>query len=273
MRSYGRAGSAVTVVNAFATGKGAAVGIDLWTEARVRLTDGGISGSITVRGESYGDTRLVEAVVDVVRRETGEDFGIEFEISSEIPVGKGLKSSSAAANALVLALCDALGIEIEPVEAVRLGVKAARLAGVTITGAFDDASASLLGGLCLTDNVRDELIKREEVESEPLVLLIPEETLMTADLSGLDFSSIAPYIGEAFEMAARGEWRRALVINGLVYSAFLGHPTEPIGTALRLGAVAGLSGKGPAFFALTDEPEALSEEWGQFGRVEITSLR
>ena len=273
MRGYGRAGSAVTVVNAFATGRGGAVGIDLWTEAKVKLVEDGISGSITVRGKSFGDTRLVRAVVDVVRRATGEDFGIEFEISSEIPVGKGLKSSSAAANALVLAIYEALGIEIAPLEAVRLSVEAARLAGVTITGAFDDASASLLGGLCLTDNTRDELLKREEVEPEPVVLLIPEESLMTSSLKGMDFSAIAPYITEAFEMAMRGEWRKALVINGLVYSAFLGHPTEPIGTALRLGAIAGLSGKGPAFFALTREPEVLSEEWSRFGKTEITRLR
>ena len=273
MRGYGRAGSAVTVINAFATGRGAALGIDLWTEARVKLRGEGISGSITVRGKDYSDFRLVNAVVEVVRRSTGEEFGVEFEISSEIPVGKGLKSSSAAANALLLALYDALGVEIGPLQAVKLGVEAAREAGVTITGAFDDASASLLGGLCITDNRRDELLMRADVDPEPVVLLIPGETLMTSHLSGVDFSPIAPYIEKAFEMALRGEWKKALVINGLVYSAFLGHSTGPIGTALRLGAVAGLSGKGPAFFALTDEPERLAQEWERFGKVEITSLR
>jgi hypothetical protein len=37
-------------------------------------------------------------------------------------------------------------------DAARLGVRAAREVGVTVTGAFDDASASMLGGVTVTDN-------------------------------------------------------------------------------------------------------------------------
>ncbi len=39
---------AATIINAIATGRGAAFGVDLWTKARVRLTDeaGNIEGKI-----------------------------------------------------------------------------------------------------------------------------------------------------------------------------------------------------------------------------------
>jgi len=272
LKGYGRASSALTVVNAFATGKGAAVGIELWTEARVRVTSDGIRGRIFVRGKELSDFRLIRATLEVMREFIGEEFGIDFEITSEIPLGKGLKSSSAASNALVLAILDAFKMELEPLEVIRLGVEASRKAGVTLTGAFDDAAASLLGGLCITDNKRDELLKREEVEAEPAVLLLPDETLLTEELRGRDFSPIAEYVEEVFLMALRGKWKRALTLNGLLYASFLGHGVEPILAALPYGH-AGLSGKGPAFFAITSEPERVAEEWANFGAVEITSLR
>ena len=267
------ASSAITVINAFSTGKGGAVGIDLWTRAEVKLTGEGLKGRIVVRGEELKDYRLVNAVVETFRELTGEEFGVEFYVDSEIPVGMGLKSSSAAANALSKVLTLELGLDLEDMEIVRLGVKAARKAGVTLTGAFDDACASYFGSLCLTDNRSDEVLSMTEVEKTPVVLLLSERKVLTESLSTRDFSVIAPYVEGAFKLALRGEWRKALVLNGLIYSTYLGYSPEPIKVALELGALPGLSGKGPAFFALTDEPEELAERWSDFGRVEITSLR
>lgn len=267
------ASSAITVINAFATGKGGAVGIDLWTRAEVKLTGEGLKGKIVVRGEELTDYRLVNAVVETFRELTGEEFGVKFSVESDIPVGMGLKSSSAAANALSRAITLELGLELDDMEIVRLGVKAARKAGVTLTGAFDDACASYFGSLCLTDNRSDEVLNMTGVEESPVVLLLSERRVLTESLSGRDFSVIAPYVEEAFKLALRGEWKKALVLNGLIYSAYLGYNLEPIKTALELGALPGLSGKGPAFFALTEEPEELAERWSELGRVEITSLR
>lgn len=261
------------MINAFATGKGGAVGIDLWTRAEVKLTGEGLKGRIVVRGEELTDYRLVNAVVETFRKLMGEEFGIKFSVESEIPIGMGLKSSSAAANALSKALALELGLEFDDMDIVRLGVKATRKAGVTLTGAFDDACASYFGFLCLTDNLSDEVLSMTEVERSPVLLLLSEKEVLTESLARRDFSVIAPYVEEAFSLALRGEWRKALVLNGLIYSAYLGYNPEPIKIALEFGALPGLSGKGPAFFALTEEPEELAERWRDFGRVEITSLR
>ncbi|CAB49373.1 shikimate kinase [Pyrococcus abyssi] len=274
MRGSGRASSAITIVNAFATGKGAAIGIELWTEARVRVTgDGEVRGKIVVKGEEFKDYRLVNSVISVLREVTGEPFGVRFEIHSDIPVGKGLKSSSAAANSLTKALVEALRLNIDDLSIVKLGVEAAKRAGVTITGAFDDACASYFGGLCITDNYEMEILVKREINPETVVLLIPRETVLTESLKGVDFSKISPFIGEALRLAISGEWKKALVINGLLYSTFLGYDLAPMREALKLGAFVGLCGKGPAFFAIADEPEEIIEAWSSFGDVIATSLR
>ncbi|GAB6101760.1 shikimate kinase [Thermococcus atlanticus] len=269
----GEAFSAVTVINAFATGKGGAIGIDLRVSVGVKLTGEGVSGEIFVRGKKFGDFSLVKAVVETIKNKFSLDFGVKVEIDSEIPAGKGLKSSSAVANALTKAILEELKIELPEIEIVKLGVEAAKRASVTLTGAFDDACASYFGGLCLTDNLKLELLKREKVEKLPVVLLIPKETLLTSSLRGRNFKVLAPYVGEAFKLALRGEWKKALVLNGLIYGSFLGYNLEPIAEALRAGVVAGLSGKGPAMFAITEEPEKIVEVWENYGEVLTTTLR
>jgi shikimate kinase len=114
-----------------------------------------------VAEESDANTALIEHCVELAVAEYGDAAGGSDGISgghvrteSEVPMAAGLKSSSAAANATVLAALDALGVadEVSREEACRLGVRAAREAGVTVTGAFDDASASMLGGVTVTDN-------------------------------------------------------------------------------------------------------------------------
>jgi len=60
--------------------------------------------------------------------------GAKVATKSQIPIASGLKSSSAAANAAVLATVDALGEKLESLEAIKIGVQAALDAKVTITG-------------------------------------------------------------------------------------------------------------------------------------------
>jgi len=139
---YACAYGAGTIINAISTWKGAAFGIDLMTEAEVVLTeDKKITGYI----EEGADTRLIERCVELTLLRFGSISGARVSTKSQIPIASGLKSSSAAANATVLATLDAIGEKLEPMEAIKIGVQAALDAKVTITGAFDDACASMLG--------------------------------------------------------------------------------------------------------------------------------
>ena len=122
-----------TIINAIATWKGAAFGIDLKTFAEVRLSESevGISGSIEETPE--GDARLIELCVELVLKNFGLELGGTVRTRSEVPIAGGLKSSSAAANASILATLRAIGKTLPPLETVKLGVRAARDAGVTVT--------------------------------------------------------------------------------------------------------------------------------------------
>ncbi|AET65408.1 shikimate kinase [Methanothrix harundinacea] len=240
---------AATVLNAVANWKGSAFGVDLKTSAEVVLDE-----SPAVKGDVPGiDDRLIVRSVERVLERFGVVAGGVVRTWSDIPLARGLKSSSAAANAAVLATLDALGEDLDPLEATRIGVAAARDAGVTITGAFDDASASMLGGVVVTDNRRLELLKREEMESEVL-LLVPEEKIFSKETDVGRSRLLAPVADLIFDLALAGDYPRAMTLNGLVYCSALRLPSDPIFAALASGArSASLSGTGPAYAALVED--------------------
>ena len=104
---------------------------------------------------------MEKTVARVLRRFGLENsFGAKIKTCSNIPIAKGLKSSSAAANAAALAATAALGKTLDDLELVKLGVDAAFDAKVTVTGAFDDACASYFGGVVVTDNLKREIVKQ-----------------------------------------------------------------------------------------------------------------
>ncbi len=254
--------AAGTVLNALANGYGSAFAIDAYTQASVELT-----GSESVSGEIDGapdaDTRLIERCVELVVERFGDGEGGHVRTESEIPMASGLKSSSAAANATVLATLDALGTELDREDACRLGVEAARDVGVTVTGAFDDASASMLGGVTVTDNTADELLRRDEPDWDVLVYT-PDEQEFSADADVSRCERVAPMAEIVFDLAMEGQYHRAMCVNGFAFAAALGHSAEPIIEALP-DAAASLSGTGPSYIAVGEREtlEALTDIWGE----------
>jgi len=249
IRGTATALGAATVLNAVANWKGSAFGVDLKTSAEVVL-----DGSSVVRGDVPGiDDHLIVRSVELVLQRFGVVAGGVVRTESDIPLARGLKSSSAAANAAVLATLDALGEELDPLEATRIGVTAARDASVTITGAFDDAAASMLGGVVVTDNKEMELLKREELESNVL-LLVPEEKIFSKDTDVHRSRLVASIADLIFDLALEGDYPRAMTLNGIVYCSALRLSSDPIFAALDFGARgASLSGTGPAYAALVDD--------------------
>ena len=244
---YAYAYGAGTIINAISTWKGAAFCIDLKTEAEVVITD---DKKITGYIEESGDTKLIERCVFLTLLRFGSKSGAKVSTKSQIPIASGLKSSSAAANATVLATLDALGETLEPMEAIKIGVQAALDAKVTITGAFDDACASMLGGFVITDNKNKELIKREERASEVLILA-PEKQVFSSGTNVMRSRLIGKWVEMAFMEAIVGNYEKAMTLNGFLYCAALGFSTEPMMAALELGIEGvSLSGTGPAYTAL-----------------------
>ena len=248
---------AATIVNAIATGKGAAFGIDLWTRARVQLTDkpGTITGNIV--SDPTENPVLIEKTVGKVFEyfNLGERFGAKVRTWSNIPIARGLKSSSVAGNAIALATVAALDRSLDDLTIVNLGVEAAIEAKVTITGAFDDACASYFGGVVATENLKRRIVKRFEI-AEPLTVLfyVPAKKAYTSGSNVPRMKSLAPLVRIAYKEAVKGKYWSALTLNGLIYSSALGYDPSIAVDALMAGALAaGLSGTGPAVTAVVSE--------------------
>jgi len=249
---------AATIVNAIAIGSGGALGVGLWTVARVRLTSDPhvVTGEIISEPEE-GTDLIEKSVLSVLRHFDVEmRFGAEVETDSNIPIARGLKSSSTAANALVLATAAALGKSVSDSEAVNLGVDAAIAAKTTITGAFDDASASYFGDVVLTDNVERKILQRFAVnEDVEILFFVPPKKAYTYSSDVARMKTIAPQVRVALKEAVSGNYWVALTLNGFLYSAALGYDPRPAVDALQAGAIAsGLSGKGPATTAVVPDP-------------------
>jgi shikimate kinase len=254
--------AAGTVLNALANGYGSAFAIDAYTEATVELDDTSeVTGEVAEAPDA--DTRLIERCVERCVERFGDGEGGHVRTESDVPMASGLKSSSAAANATVLATLDALDSEMDREDACRLGVEAARDAGVTVTGAFDDASASMLGGVTLTDNTDDVLLQRDEPDWDVLVYT-PDERSFSADADVARCERVAPMADVVYELATDGDYQRAMCVNGLAFCAALGYPTEPIVEALP-DLAASLSGTGPSYTAVGDREslERLKDIWNE----------
>ena len=264
MRATARAPAAGTVLNALATGHGSAFAIDEYVHATVEL-DGtnGVTGEVADAPDA--DTTLIEACVETVAREHDRDAGGTVRTETAIPMAGGLKSSSAAANATVLATLDALGVEMEKADACRLGVQAAREAGVTITGAFDDASASMLGGVTVTDNTSDELLAREEPDWR-VAVFTPDERAYSADADVARCERIAGTAQVVEELALDSRYGEAMTVNGFAYCGALEFSTEPMLDALPDVHGVSLSGTGPSYVAVGthEQVERTREMWAEY---------
>lgn len=258
---------AATIINAIATGKGAAVGVDLWTKATVALTDEAGHVDVLIRSDSSENPVLAQKTVERVLKHFGEnqEFGAKVETTSNIPVARGLKSSSAAANAIALATTAALKRSLDDITVVKLGVDGALDAKVTITGAFDDACASYFGGLVITDNMERKIIKHFKlIESLAVLFYVPAEKTYTVRTDVKRMKDMASAVKVAYNEALNGDYLTALTLNGLIYSSALGYDSDPAVDALTAGAfAAGLSGTGPAVSAIVpeDKIDMVKEVW------------
>lgn len=246
-----------TIINAIATGKGAAFGVDLWTKASVKLTG---EAGVTV-GRILSDPeekpKLIEKCVKKVFSHFGveEKYGAYVETDSNIPIARGLKSSSSAANAIVLATSAALGRSLNDLEAVKLGVEASIDANVTVTGAFDDACASYFGNVVVTDNGAMSIQKIFELKDKLKVLFhVPKRKVYTAEIDLEKVRRFTHLVEVAYNEALGGNYWLAMKLNGLIYSVALGYSPAIASDAISAGATSvGLSGKGPAVAAVVSE--------------------
>ena len=266
---------AATVVNAVACGRGAAFGITLEADARVELELG--EGEIVVDGGSDG-AGLVSGCVrsTAARVGTGPVRG-RVEVRSDIPASRGLKSSSAVSNVVVLATARALSRELEDSELLDIAIDESIRAKVTVTGAFDDAAACYYGGLVVTDNTCRTVLKTGVLDpAMSVVLHIPDRMIPKDQVDKTRFGQLKGEFDTALELAVKGDYPRAIEVNSRATAKALDLSDEAPEAAREAGAyAAGITGTGPASVALCegDAVEAVEEAFSQFGgRIVRASL-
>jgi shikimate kinase len=249
-----RSPGSATIVNAIATGYGSAFGINLDIIAKGKLSSSEIKCSTNIDTK----TTLMELCAKEVINYYGVKTGVEINVESKLPQGSGLSSSSALSNGVVSLTANLIGEEFDlnPLtddEIINLAIDASLKAKVTITGAYDDATASYFGGITVTNNVKRKIIFKERIEEYNILIYMPDTVSLTGDCNVEKMELLSPLVDVAFDLACKKEYFKALTLNGILYSTSLGFDTKPVMDALENGALAsGLSGTGSSIVTISD---------------------
>ncbi len=285
LRAKAKTFGAVSIINAIASGRGATASVNFSTEAEVELEESKGAWEVSVNGEAWSQGSQGLAVETVARaiRSLGKDpaaFSGRILTKSAIPVGVGLKTSSSSSTAIALAVYGALGRRrrrrFEPKKVLDCSVEASLASGASVTGALDDAAGCLLGGINLTDNVARKIVSSKRFKKRlRVVVMVPKVRSKRQTVTPEFIRRFGDLTDVLFEMSLKGEYWKAMVLNGMVYSSILKYDPSPALRAVELGALgAGLSGTGPSVAAVFDPSQqteigALKRDWSADGSVVI----
>lgn len=263
---------AVSIVNAIATGMGSALGISLKVTAEAQIQTG---HGIKFTAGRNGDRLIKNIIQKTIPKEIIDSNMISINVDSQIPLGYGLKSSSAVSNAVALA-CSRMAkeAEIDDYGILDVSTRSSLEAKVSMTGAYDDATACYFGGFTVTDNYSRRLIRKEKApENLYAIIMLPTDS-SRGDIHKLkNFSDL--FI-DAFELAESGQYWKAMKLNGVLASAALSSSYAPVLDAIEHGALsASISGNGPSIAAVgyEDTVEQIVEALSEFdGRIIVSRV-
>ena len=250
--SYG----AITVINAMPCGIGSTIGISLRTDAV--FTPTGETKDIGIMNDPSENKEMARICVSETYKKMRieEPEGWLLNISSEIPISRGLKSSSSACNAIISSVMRAERFDMDVVERIKLGVDCARKAKVTVTGAFDDACGCELGGLVVTDNRSDTILYTGDIGEYDILIHAPKNKIKKTGLPLEELKSISSEIESLIETAKTDPFT-AMIKNGRAIAAVSGIDDSIADIALENGSLgAGVSGSGPAIAIVLEKGDA-----------------
>jgi homoserine kinase len=199
--------------------------------------------------------------------------GIEISLHKRMPFGSGMGSSAASAVAGVFAVNELLGRPMNQRELLRFAVEGERIA--CGSGHADNVAPSLLGGITLVRSYEPlevlslpvpvnmcvaVLHPAVEVSTGDARAILPKEVAMKASVKYA--GNLAGFVS-ALYTSDLGLMRRALIdeIVEPKRASLIPHFYEIKGAALSSEGVIGfgISGSGPAMFALADGQEAIAK--------------
>ena len=232
----------VSVINALPSWYGSSMAVNLTLEVNV-----------TPSKECKSYSSLIDEIISYFR-EKYDIPCIDVEVKSQIPQKSGLKSSSAVSTALIAEIIKTFNLPITMSEVPKLSAILSIKAGVSYTGALDDASSAFFGGVSYTYNKEFKILEMREPPSEISIIIVPRGG-REVKIDMREMRKFEPLFRELFALSRR-DIITAMKLNGLAIGSILGYDLTLANEALKRGALAsGISGNGPSLFAVTKKGE------------------
>ena len=240
--------SAISIVNAIATGKGAALGISKKVNVEME-TSHGKGVVIEVENKSMS-SRLINKVIEkILSKNELSKTKLKILLDSEIPTGYGLKSSSAISTAVAMTCAKLFKPNMNDFEILSSGVDASIETKVSLTGAYDDACACYYGGFVVTDNYKRKIICSEHCQTDISAIIFIPKSRKRGNVKKL--GTLSSVFEEAWNIAKGSDYWNAMKINGFATSIILNSDPKIIFKLIEEGALgASVSGNGPSIAAI-----------------------
>jgi len=256
MKGIGVSYSALTVLNAMATGIGCTLPCSLSTVAEVSVSKSFFFKPFLDGESMLIDERLISQCVSVFNSKYNVRHNYSIIVKTQLPPKVGLKSSSSVSLAVMSALHSLMSIGQNASEIISLSILASKAARITRTGAFDDCCASYYRKGFITDNLQNKVISEFEYPSYE-TLIGYDKRKKDSGAIDYDLSHLSEMIRKAEQFAVRGNLKRAAYVNSEAYCEEFGYSFEPIKKLSTLSLVCGLNGKGPSIYCIPFPGKAL----------------
>lgn len=235
-----------------------AIALSSWLRVRVTPNDTGAIRESNASDLLGGANLVIEAMLTTASRLGATLPGCEVEITSEIPVARGLGSSGAAIVGGIRAAATLAGADLSDDDIIDIGGE--------MEGHADNVAASLLGGVTAAMRASHGYVSRRLADSSMwrAVVFVPDNPSFTSQARGIlpptiPIADATFNVGRAAMLAlAFREQQPALLRESMqdrlhqpYRSAIFPHLDPTIAAALEAGADgACLSGAGPSVLAL-----------------------
>lgn len=243
-------------------------------ETTVTLRRGDNTVRVRSAGEEEVDSSLVNVCLDYAKGIGLIDGRVSADVRSQIPPSRGMKSSSSVSLAVLGAAFMLADRKFSDSALLRLSAELSIRAGVSVTGAYDDAAACHLGGVVYASNRGMRLHRCVSVrEGYSVLFCVPARRITKASLPVGEIMMHQSEMRANYRLASKGRLRDASISNTALFCSLLDIDPAPSADALAAGAlISGLTGSGPAFFAVCtpSTEESVASSFKPHGRVLTT---
>ena len=265
----GESNGAISILHALGLGRGCSIGIQLTTKVQI------VEDAVEIEDDRNG----LLAAVEKCWRDRGlpipDQFG--WKVDSSIPIGQGLKSSSALSCAALRALNSCAWTGLSNSEIADIAANSQLISNCAKTGSMDDNWASLEPGWKLVDptlSASESIILEGDIDPN-LSILVLLRGKRTVEISAEAFSQHEQIFERSLASVMRGSILDALSSNGMAVAAATDdqEALRICNLSIASGAIAaGISGSGPsiAIVCYQEDSTSLSKLFSESG-LEVIS--